>query len=54
MKNSSYPNRNRTRYLPACIAVPQITAPPLAHERELVFIPNRGENGGCIRKKNIL
>jgi hypothetical protein len=53
MKNSSDTNRNRTRYLPACIAVPQPTAPPRAHERVLGFIPNRGENGGCVRMENI-
>jgi hypothetical protein len=53
MKNSSDLNRNRTRYLPACIAVPQPTAPPRARDRLLVFIPNGGENGGCVLKENI-
>ena len=50
MKNFSVPDRNRNRYLPAFIAVPQLTAPPRALERVLGFIPNRGENGGCVRK----
>jgi len=30
MKNSNYTIGNRTRNLPACSAVPQPTAPPLA------------------------
>jgi len=53
MKNSSDPNRNRARYLPACIAVPQPTEPTRGHERVLGFMGNRGENDGCVRKENI-
>jgi hypothetical protein len=37
MKNSNYTNKNRTRGLPACNAVPQPTAPPctLVHDCNL-------------------
>jgi len=53
MKNSSDSNRNRSRYLAACIAVPQRTEPQRARERLLGFMRNGGENGGCVRKENI-